>query len=68
MTDRELLVMCIDAFNAIPVAARSRKLLVAIQGEDASPYAGNRSHVLAGVMKDKIEAHLAGALSNGDRQ
>lgn len=59
MTDRELLVLCIDAFKAIPVAARSRKLLVAITGKDASPYAGNRSHVLARVMEEKIEDHLA---------
>jgi hypothetical protein len=59
MTDRELLVLCADAFAVIPVAAKSRKLLIAIMGEDASPYAGNRSHVLAGVMNRKIEEHLA---------
>jgi len=59
MTDRELLVLCADAFAAIPVAAKSRRLLIAVMGEDAPAYAGNRSHVLAGVMGRKIEEHLA---------
>ncbi len=59
MTDRELLVRCREAFEAIPVAANSRKLLVLIQGEDAPAYAGNRSHVLARVMVDRINEQLA---------
>jgi hypothetical protein len=58
MTDREMLVLCADAFAALPIAAKSRKLLKAIQGKDAAPYAGNRSHVLARVMGEKIEQHL----------
>ena len=59
MTDKELLSLCVDAFTAIPVAQKSRKLLIAIEGQDAAPYAGNRSHILAAVMVEKIEAHLA---------
>jgi hypothetical protein len=59
MTDQELLVLCAAAFAVIPIAAKSRKLLISIQDEDSAPYAGNRSHILARVMKEKIEDHLA---------
>ena len=59
MTDRELLVRCREAFEAIPVAAKARKLLIVVQGEDAPAYAGNRSHVLARVMVDRINKQLA---------
>jgi hypothetical protein len=59
MTDAELLSLCADAFAATPVANKSRKLLIAIQGHDGGAYAGNRSHVLANTMRQIIEMHLA---------
>lgn len=67
MNDRELLVLCIDAFKAIPVAAKARKLLIAIEGQDASPYAGNRSHILAKVMEEKLEQHLASTFAPAEQ-
>lgn len=62
MTDKELLALCADAFDATLVAARARRLLKSgriVNGvAENFPYAGNRSHVLAKVMRTKIREHL----------
>ena len=57
ITDRELLKDCLDAFEAIPVAAKSRKVLKKLGRKDEA-WAGNRSHVLARYMADTIRIHL----------
>ena len=57
ITDRELLQDCLEAFDAMPVAAKSRKVLKKF-GQEAQPYAGNRSHVLAAYMAAIIRRHL----------
>lgn len=62
MTDKELLALCADAFDATLVAARARRLLNSgripkVTGPDI-PYAGNRSHVLAKVMRERIRSHI----------
>lgn len=62
MTDKELLALCADAFDATLVAAQARKLLeggrIVNGAAENFPYAGNRSHVLANVMAEKIRKHL----------
>ena len=57
ITDRELLQDCLKAFEAIPVAAKSRKVLKDFGRKDEA-WAGNRSHVLARYMAETIRAHL----------
>jgi hypothetical protein len=57
ITDRELLQDCLDAFEAIPVAARARKVLKKFGRKDEA-WAGNRSHVLARYMAETIKLHL----------
>ena len=61
MTDQELLAMCQAAFEAIPIAARSRKILKKLDQVPVS-YAGNGSHILAAVMAKMIDEHLKGGL------
>jgi hypothetical protein len=58
ITDRELLEECLTAFEAIPVAANSRKVLKK-WGKVTAAYSGNRSHVLAGYMAQLIRDHIA---------
>ncbi len=58
ITDRELLVDCAAAFEAMPRADESRKLLKKWDQEPL-PYSGNRSHVLARYMAELIRSHLA---------
>ena len=57
ISDRELLQDCADAFDAMPIAAASRKLLKK-WGQKTEAYAGNRSHVLARYMAELIREHL----------
>lgn len=63
MTDKELLALCADAFDATLVADKARKLLksgrIVNGAAENFPYAGNRSHVLAKVMREKVREHLA---------
>ncbi len=61
MTDKELLAMCQLAFESIPVAAKSRKMLNKLKSKPA-PYAGNGSHILAGVLAKMIDDHLKGGI------
>lgn len=62
MTDKELLTLCADAFDAMPIAANARKLLRSGRISNAAsaniPYAGNRSHVLAKVMAGRVRNHI----------
>lgn len=58
ITDRELLQDCLDAFEAVPVADKSRKVLKKF-GQQSGAYAGNRSHLLANYMAKIIREHLA---------
>lgn len=55
--DRKLLEECLLAFEAIPVSAKSRKLLKEM-GKTPGAYAGNGSHILAHEMVLKLCAHL----------
>lgn len=57
MTDKELLTRCQTAFDAIPIAAESRKVLRGI-GVKPIAYAGNGSHILAKTMAKMIDNHL----------
>lgn len=71
MTDKELLTLCADAFDATLVADRARKLLksgrIINGGAENFPYAGNRSHVLAKVMSARIRSHIeADKMLSGD--
>lgn len=61
MTDKELLSMCQAAFEAIPVAARARKVLKKLERKPVA-YAGNGSHILAAEMALMIDEHLQGGL------
>lgn len=61
MTDKELLAICQAAFEAIPVAARARKVLKKLDKAPAS-YAGNGSHILSATMAKMIDDHLQGGL------
>jgi hypothetical protein len=54
----DLLKQCLEAFEAIPVAANSRKMLRKL-GVVPGVYAGNGSHLLAGVMVVEIRKFLA---------
>lgn len=56
-TNREMLELCVEAFDALPVAAKSRKVLKDL-GEQVQSYAGNRSHVLAATMARIVRKHL----------
>lgn len=62
MTDKELLVLCADAFDATLAADNARKLLksgrIVNGAAENLPYAGNRSHVLARVMAARIRSHI----------
>jgi len=62
MTDKELLALCADAFDATLVANKARALLksgrIVNGAAENFPYAGNRSHVLAKVMRERIRTHL----------
>lgn len=53
----KLLMECIDAFEAIPVSATSRKLLKK-WGKTPGAYAGDGRHILAHEMVLKLCAHL----------
>lgn len=57
MTDRELLLLCIDAFDATPVSAAARKVMKKQLNIVPGAYAGNGSHILAGLMAEKIRSH-----------
>jgi hypothetical protein len=57
MTDKELLVLCQEAFAAMPVAARARKLLKKLD-KIPQAYPGNGSHILAQVMSHLVYEHL----------
>lgn len=57
-TDKELLELCKKAFDAIPIAAKARRVLVEEFEGDAPAYSGNRSHVLARAMAEIISKHL----------
>ena len=56
-SDRDMLNLCLEAFEVIPVASDSRKLLKRV-GIVAGAYAGNRSHVLATEMVKRLRVHL----------
>lgn len=60
MTDKELLVLCREAFQSIPVAARARKVLKKLERAPVA-YAGNGSHILATEMALMIDKHLQGS-------
>jgi hypothetical protein len=57
MTDRDLLKLCLDAFEAIPVAASARKMLKALKRQPGA-YDGNGSHILckemAAIIRERI--------------
>jgi hypothetical protein len=57
--DRDILKQCLEAFEAIPVAASSRKMLKRL-GVEPGAYAGNGSHLLARQMAKEIRRHLGG--------
>ena len=61
MTDKELLTICQAAFEAMPIAAKARKILKKLDQVPVS-YAGNGSHILAAVMAKMIDEHLQGGL------
>lgn len=61
MTDKELLAMCQAAFEAMPIAAKARKVLKKLEQKPAA-YAGNGSHILASTMSKMIDEHLQGGL------
>lgn len=64
ITDRQLLQDCADAFDALPIAANSRKML-----KRWNVFAGNgnrRSHVLARYMAETIRLHLDAANNDKD--
>ena len=61
MTDKELLAMCWAAFEAIPVAAKARKVLKKLE-KTPKAYAGDGRHILAKTMADMIDEHLKGGL------
>lgn len=46
MTDRDLLKLCREAFEAIPIAANARKMLKKMD-HALGAYAGNESDILA---------------------
>jgi hypothetical protein len=58
MTDRDLLRLCLDAFDAIPVAAKARKMLKNLERVPGA-YAGNGSHILCAemvkIIRERIE-------------
>ncbi len=58
MTDKELLEECLEAFEAIPIAAKARKVLKKI-GQKPGAYAGNRSHILARHYADLIRKQIS---------
>lgn len=55
---RDLLRLSAKAFEAIPVAAKARRMMKEEFGADAPPYSGNRSHVLAKYMAEMISKRL----------
>ena len=57
MTDREYLKMCLEAFEAIPVAAKARKMLKVLDRKPGA-YAGNGSHILCREMADIIRERI----------
>jgi hypothetical protein len=57
MTDRDLLLKAAMAFEAIPVAAKARKMLKFLDVTPAA-YAGNGSHILASTLAKMIRDHL----------
>jgi hypothetical protein len=59
LTDRELLLRAAIAFEAMPVAAKARKMLKGL-GEKPVAYAGNGSWILAATMAKMIRDHLEG--------
>jgi len=58
MTDKELLLLCAEAFDAMPVAAKCRKFLKAKLDKTPAVYAGNGGYLLSAEMGRKIRAHL----------
>lgn len=58
MTDRDLLELCAIAFDAIPQAAKSRRVMKKHLKMTPGAYAGNGSHLLAKAMADKVCLHL----------
>jgi hypothetical protein len=59
---RELLIDLKEAFEAIPIAAKARKVLKKI-GQSPGTYAGNGSHILARHYAGVIDRILSGVLS-----
>ena len=59
MTDRDLLRLCKEAFEAIPIAAKARKMLKNLDRVPTA-YAGNGSQILckemAAIIRERIEA------------
>lgn len=63
MTDKELLALCADAFDAMPVAANALEFFKSGRAgwsaaEMQLAYVGNRSHILARVMADRVRNHI----------
>ena len=63
MTEQELielenlLRLCLDAFEAIPVAAKARKMLKSLERKPAA-YAGNGSHILCKEMAKIVRERI----------
>ena len=57
MTDRDLLRMCLEAFEAIPVAAKARKMLKTLDRKPGA-YAGNGSHILCREMAEIVRERI----------
>ena len=55
--ERAMLEICLQAFDAIPTSAASRKMLKKL-GKTPGAYAGNGSHILAREMAAKLRDHL----------
>ncbi len=56
--DKEMFQLCIEAFESIPIAAKSRKMLKKLHAVPVA-YSGTGSHILARVMVERIHEWLA---------
>ena len=59
MTDKEWLELCVEAFDAIQIAKKSRSFMKKRFGETYWGYAGNGSHLLAKSMARRLREYLA---------
>ena len=57
MTDRDLLKLCLEAFESIPIAANARKMLKKLERKPGA-YAGNGSHILCREMVDILKERI----------